>query len=114
MTFVDASAPLHPDAVRTVNSGENGLFVTVETSYGKGAVNNDFTSFYVHFVGAGTAYKDRVLDGEYLERAKVIWLDRENVQICLPQGLTGTFHNEVTLGDPAHNRRVHVHLVERC
>ncbi len=100
------NVPLHPDSVRTINSAENGLFVTVETYHGQGAVDNDFTSIYVHLAWGGKSYKDLLLNGEYLESSKITWLDRENVRICLSEGLTDTFHNEVTLGDPDHYRRV--------
>lgn len=114
MVFDYANAPFHPDTIRTTNSPEKGLFVTVETYHGNGPVDNDFTNIYVHLVWDGKSDKASVLSGEYIEGSKIIWLDRANLRICVSEGLTSTFRNQVTLGDPGHYRTVHVHLADRC
>jgi len=61
------------------------------------------------------ADKKLVLDGEYLENTQVTWLNPSEVTLCMPNGLTDSFRNYVTLtvGDGA-SETIRTHLQEHC
>ncbi len=106
-----------PDRVVTVKSPTEGVFYTVETSYGHGAVASDFTRVYAHLERNGKYDRRLVLDGEYLEDSKIAWVGPHDVTICLKGGFTDTFRNEVTLitGDTVDSSEtIYNHLQEHC
>jgi hypothetical protein len=102
------------DRIDRVNSPESGLFVTVETRYGRGAVSPDFTRIYAHLEGSGQSDKKLLLDGEYLQGTKVVWLKPSEVTLCVPEGYTESFRNYVTLRAGGISQTIHTHFVEHC
>lgn len=103
-----------PDHVVTIRSPDPGLFYTVETYYGHGAVSNDSTSVYAHLEVAGGTDKKLVLDGEYLENSQVVWTGKEDVTVCVTGGVTSSFRNEVTLSAAGVSKTIRNHLQEHC
>lgn len=103
-----------PNVVR-VNSPTGGVFLTVETHHGQGAISNDFTRIYAHFESKGKSDKELVLDGEYLEDTKIMWLNPSEVTFCVPYGSpTESFRNNVTLHAGDESWTLHSRLQEHC
>lgn len=91
-----------------------GLFITVETHFGRGAPTADFTRIYAHLEADGRSDRELVLDGEYLQGTKIIWLDPHEVTLCLAEGYTESFRNYVTLHAGGVTQAVHTHIQEHC
>jgi len=103
--------------MRTLPSPNKEIFYTVETSRGAGPVSNDYTSVYAHLSHGGKTTKQVVLSGEYIENATITWTSPTDVDICVLEGLTDTFRNQVTLitgDDPASSYTIHNHFREHC
>ena len=103
-----------PDRVTTISSPTQGLFFTVETFNGHGAVDSDFTRVYAHFEHNGKAQRILVLDGENLTVAKIVWVGPREGTFCLEGGITDTFRNEVTLTADDVSETIRNHLQEDC
>jgi hypothetical protein len=107
-----------PDKLTTVMSPTEGLFYTIETSFGHGAISSDYTRVYAHLERNGKAARILVIDGEYLESVRIIWISPNDVTLCLqPGSFTNSFRNQVTLivGDTTNDSvTVHNHLQEHC
>jgi hypothetical protein len=104
-----------PDRIVRVNSPVGELFLTVETWHGQGAISNDFTRIYAHFENKGKSDKELVLDGEYLEDTKVIWLNPSELKFCVPYGSpTDSFRSNLTLRAGDESWRLHSRLQENC
>jgi hypothetical protein len=103
-----------PDHIVTSKSPTDGLFYTVETYYGHGPVDSDFTRVYAHLESNGKSTKMLVLDGEYLNVSKITWINRHEVTVCVPEGITNTFRNQVTLSLGHNSETIHTHLEEHC
>jgi hypothetical protein len=103
-----------PDHVDHVESPTAGLFFTVETRYGRGAMSPDVTRVYAHLEANGKSDRQLVLDGEYLEKTKIIWLSSSQVTLCIPDGYTDSFRTYVTLRAGAMSETIRSHLQEHC
>jgi hypothetical protein len=103
-----------PDRVAVFKSPDPELFYTVETYNGHGAASSDFTRVYAHVERDGKADKKLVLDGEYLLVGKVTWVSANEVNLCISEGLTNSFRNEVTLSAGSLSKTVRTHLQENC
>lgn len=101
-----------PDTVTIINSPVAGVFYTVETTYGHGAVSNDYTNVYAHFRHGNKSDKKLVLAGDYIDFSKISWMDSHNIVFCLSTGLTNTYYNEVTLSADGAFTTIHNHLLE--
>ena len=112
VSFISGCAK--PDHVTTIQSPTEGVFYTVETSYGHGAVDNDSTSVYAHLERSGKSVKKLVLSGEYLEFSKIDWNDPYDITLCLQGGLTSSYYNQVTLSVGDVSVTIHNHLQEHC
>ncbi|MEO6923776.1 MAG: hypothetical protein ABI142_08125 [Bryocella sp.] len=105
------------DDLVTIKSPSPEIYYTVETSRGHGPVSNDFTRVFAHFSHDGKSVKQVVISGEYIEHAHITWTSPNDVDICVKEGITDTFRNEVTLitGDtPSSSVTIHNHLKEQC
>ena len=109
---------VHPDSVQRFDSPVAGLFVTVETWYGRGAIAPDFTRVYAHLKANGKTDRELVLDGEYLEKTKVIWSSPTEVTLCVEttyhEGYTDHFRSYVTLSVGGVSKTIHSHYQGRC
>ena len=106
-----------PDKVAISRSPTEGVFLTVETYYGHGAVSSDITRVYAHFERHGKAKKVLVLEGDNLTVSKILWVTPHAETLCLDGGITNIFRNQVTLilGDsPADSWAIYSHLDEHC
>lgn len=103
-----------PDRVAVFESPDPQLFYTVEMFNGHGAASSDFTRAYAHLERDGKTDKKLVLDGEYLLVAKVTWISANEVNLCVTDGFTNSFRNEVTLNAGSLSKRVRTHLQENC
>jgi hypothetical protein len=107
-----------PDTVQRFDSPTTGLFFTVETRYGHGAISPDFTRVYAHLEADGKTDRELVLDGEYLEETKVIWLSPTEVTLCVEttykEGYTDHFRSYVTLSAGGVAKTIHSHYQGRC
>jgi hypothetical protein len=103
-----------PDRVDRINSPMAGLFVTVETHYGLGPTVADFTRVYAHLEANGQSDKKLLLDGEYLQNVKVVWVSPNEVTLCMREGYTESFRNNVTLRAGGMSQTIHTHIEERC
>jgi hypothetical protein len=106
-----------PDSVKTFPSPNKEIFYTVETSRGIGPVSSDYTRIYEHFSHGGKTTKQVVLGGEYIENSAIIWTSPTDVDMCVLDGLTDTFRNQVTLitgDDPSSSYTIHNHFREHC
>lgn len=86
----------------------------METSYGHGAVDNDYTSVYAHLERGGKSVKKLVLSGEYLEFSKIEWNDPSDITLCLQGGFTSLYYNQITLNVQDVSVTIHNHLQEHC
>ncbi len=106
-----------PDSVKTILSPNKEVYYTIETSYGSGAVSNDYTRVYAHFSLDRKSRKQVVLGGEYNENTAITWISPTDVEMCVREGLTDTFRNQVTLitgDDPSSSYTIHNHFKEHC
>lgn len=101
-----------PDEVRRLESPTPGIFHTVETWYGRGAMVSDYTRVYAHLEQDGKAAKVLVLSGEYLKVAAIDWASPNENTIHLDTGLTVQFSNVVTLSVGNVSKTIHSHLQE--
>jgi hypothetical protein len=109
--IVALSGCAKPDQITTLKSPNSEFFYTVETYDGHGPVSSDFTRVYAHLERNGKVDKNLVLDGEYLVVAKVVWLGPNEAILCVPQGFTNTFRNQITLhvdNSPSNTLRTHL------
>ena len=96
-------------------SPTKGLFYTVETSVGHGAISSDYTNVYAHLERNGKSDRKLVIGGEYLENTKIIWTSPRDATLCLQSGsFTNVFRNEVTLIAGGASETIHTHLQEHC
>jgi hypothetical protein len=87
----------------------------VETSYGHGAVSNDYTNVYAHYSNGKTEDRELVLNGPYLEKTTVRWNAPNDVDLCIGKGRTVEFWNWVTLAPEGLSPlEIHNHLNEGC
>lgn len=96
------------------DSALQGIFSTVETWHGQGTISNDFTRIYAHLENGNKSDRALVLDGEYLEEAKITWLNPNEVTLCVPDGSTDPFRNRVTLIACDRTETIRTHLREHC
>jgi hypothetical protein len=93
------------------------VFYTVETFKGHGAIDNDFTRVYAHLDRNGKSDNKLVVDGEYLEFSRITWTGPHDVTLCMQNGITNSYRNQVTLitGDTVDaSETIHNHLQEHC
>ena len=90
------------------------MFYTVETFYGHGAADSDFTWVYAHLERNGTSKKILVLSGTNMTVSKIVWTAPHENTICLGGGITDTFRNEVTLIAGDVSETIRSHLREHC
>ena len=109
-----ASKPSKPDEITTIKSPIDGVFYTVENSYGQSAIDSDFTRVFAHLERNGKSVKVLVLSGAYLKVSKIVWDNQHENTICLGGGFTETFHNEITLIAGGASETIHSHLQENC
>jgi hypothetical protein len=116
--FAGCADIVRPDNVQRFDSPVAGLFFTVETWYGHGAVSPDFTRVYAHLEAKGKTDRELVLDGEYLEETKVTWLSPTDVTLCVEttyhEGYTDHFRTYVTLSASGVAKTIHSHYLGRC
>jgi hypothetical protein len=99
-----------PDRVTTVPSPVEGVFYTVETTFGHGP-SSDTNRIHAHLRRNGQAKRLLVLEGENLTVTKVNWDGPHDVTVCLDGVITNTFRNVVTLivGNASETIRNHLH-----
>ncbi|MBC5805941.1 MAG: hypothetical protein GIW96_06950 [Candidatus Eremiobacteraeota bacterium] len=88
----------------------HGLSYTFEEYNGLGPPDADFTRVYANLVRGGKSDRKLVLDGEYLLVSKVLWLRPNIVLLCVPEGITSSFSNEVTLSTDGSDETVYTVL----
>ena len=91
-----------------------GVFCTVETFNGHGAVDSDFTEVYVHLERNGKSKKVLVLSGTSMTISKIVWTAPYEETICLGGGFTNTFRNQATLFLGDASETIRSHLNEHC
>ena len=101
-----------PDRVTRVSSPLEGVFYTVETFYGHGAADSDFTRVYAHLERNGKSDRKLVVDGTYLELSKILWSSPHDVTLCVASGTTDSFRSQVTLIAGGASETIHNHLQE--
>ncbi len=103
-----------PDQVTIIRSPVESVFCTVETFYGHGAADSDFTRVYAHLERNGKSKKVLVLSGTNITVSKIVWTAPHEDTICLGGGITDTFRNEVTLIAGDVSETIRSHLNEHC
>ena len=103
-----------PDKVDRINSPNPDVFLTVETNYALGPAAADFTRIYAHLEAKGYSDKELVLDGQYLQNTKVVWLSSNTVMLCISKGYTESFRNYVGLRAGGVSEMIHTHFEEQC
>jgi len=99
--------------ISTIKSPVAGIFYTVETYEGQGAIDNDYTRVYLHMERSGQSDKALVLSGTYVVVSKVEWINStENVIFTENGGFTDTFRNQVTLRAGGVTETFHAYLQE--
>jgi hypothetical protein len=95
--------------------GDGFTYYTIETFHGHGAISDDFTRIYAHFPVGDKVTTELVADGPYIEDSKVLWIDSDDVSICIPNGAhVNTFHNDTSLTVGSVSEMKHNHLQEHC
>lgn len=103
-----------PDKVITIESPKENIFYSVETYYGHGAIDNDYTRVYANLKHNGKLERIVVLGGEYLTFANISWDSPHEITLCLVSGITDTYRNEVTLISGDVSIKLDNHLVDNC
>lgn len=103
-----------PDTVDRINSPDPGVFLTIETQHGRGAISNDYTKIYAHLENSKKSDRELLLSGEYLENTKVTWLSPREILFCIPDSATDTFHTYITLRAGGVSDTIRSHLQEHC
>jgi len=99
--------------ISTIKSPVAGVFYTVETYEGQGAIDNDYTRVYLHMERSGQSDKALVLSGTYVVVSKVEWINStENVIFTENGGFTDTYRNQVTLRAGGVTETFHAYLQE--
>jgi len=99
--------------ISTIKSPVAGIFYTVETYEGQGAIDNDYTRVYLHMERSGHSDMALVLSGTYVVVSKVEWINStENVIFTENGGFTDTFRNQVTLRAGGVTETFHAYLQE--
>jgi hypothetical protein len=101
-----------PDQVITIKSPVDGVFYTVETHHGQGALDNDHTWVYLHKEHSGKSAKALVLSGAYVNVSKIEWSNSIENIIFFDGGSTERFCNEVTLSIDGVSETFHAYLQE--
>jgi hypothetical protein len=70
--------------------------------------------FYAHLVNNGKTDRALVLDGEYLVIENLTWTNPKEVDICLSEGITNSFRNQVTLIAGNRSETLGNHLQQHC
>jgi hypothetical protein len=109
-----ASACVKPAEVTTTKSPIDGVFYTMETWTGYGAIVNDHSEVYAHLERGGRSDKELVLAGDNIDETKIVWLSGYEARICLAGGVTTSFRNEVTLRAGDVSVTLHNQLRENC
>jgi hypothetical protein len=102
-----------PDVVKIIQSPKDGLYLSIETFQGHGPVSSDDTAVYVRLHRNGEADKQRVLSGENLS-ITAAWTGPDTVTLCLAEGITAEYRNEVTVRANNGYETVHVLLKDKC
>jgi hypothetical protein len=108
------SACAKPDRITRVNSPAQGIYFTVETWHGHGAIDNDFTRIYAHVENGNRSGRELVLSGEYLQDTKITWLNPDEATLCIPNGFTDTFRSSVTIEAGGRSETIRSHLRDHC
>jgi len=103
-----------PDHVATYRSPIDGVFYTVETFYGRGAADDDYSRVYANFTYGGQTDRQLVLGGEYLEVSRIEWINGHDVVLCVHSVTTGSFLSEVHLVAGPVAVTVRNHLQQNC
>jgi hypothetical protein len=104
-----------PDRVVTLRSPNSPIYYTVETSYGHGAVSNDYTDVYAHYEHGKYSDRQLALNGPYLENTAIRWNSPTDVDFCIGNGMTIEFRNRITLStEDLSSVEVHQQLNETC
>ena len=99
--------------IAMIKSPVAGVFYTVETYEGQGAIDNDYTRVYLHMERSGQSDKALVLSGTYVTVTKIEWINSvENVIFMENGGFTSTFQNQVTLRAGGVTETFHAYLQE--
>ena len=102
-----------PDKVVMSKSPTEGLFYTVEEYYAGGPVS-DTDRVIAHFERNGKSSKMLVLEGGDLTVKDLRWNSPKDVTLCIHDGFTETFRNQVTLFAGGVSVTVRNHLDEHC
>jgi hypothetical protein len=103
-----------PDIVTKYVSPTEGVYYTVETFKGHGAIDNDYAWVYAHFENGGKSDKEVVMSGEYLEISKIIWNNPRDATLCYSASATNDFRSMVVLRAGGVSVTIHNHLREGC
>ena len=79
LSFAAISGCGKPDRVDRIDSPNPDLFLTIETSYAAGPAAADFTRIYAQLQAKGQTDKELVLDGQYLQNTKAVWLNSNEI-----------------------------------
>jgi hypothetical protein len=104
-----------PDRIVSIKSPTDRLFYTIETWESHGPTLADFTRVYAHFERGGKADRQLVVDGDDLERTRIIWVGPVDANLCVPAGaITDSYRNELTLFAGDSSLTIRNHLKEHC
>ena len=104
-----------PREITTIKSPTDGVYYTVETWTGEGAIVNNWTEVNAHLKRGGRSDKKLVLEVSNADDTKIVWINSYEARICIPAGgVTATFRNQVTLADGDASVTLHNQLREDC
>lgn len=112
LVIIVACSKSKPDQVTRFNSPNDGVFYTIETYYGHGAIDNDNTRVYLHLERKGRSEKAVVLSGTYVTVKRIDWLNQKENRIYIDGGFTDTFRNQVTIFVGGESETFHAYLQE--
>ena len=98
--------------IETIKSPVAGIFYTVETYEGQGAIDNDYTRVYLHMERSGQSDKALVLSGTYVTVSNIEWINSTENVLYMNDGYTDTFRSRVTLRAGGVTETFHAYLQE--
>lgn len=103
-----------PNHITRIATPIDGLIYTVERFNGTGPASSDFTRVYVNLSRDNATDRQLVVDGEYLTISKAVWSSPNRVLLCVSDGITSSYRNEVTLHAGSASETIRTILRERC
>lgn len=99
-----------PNEIKTIKTPIDGIFFTIETSYGRAAMDSDITEVYANLERNGRKDKTLVLHGQNMTVSNIVCVNDRNYTICVDSGITTISNGEIALKAGDASEKIHCHF----